>query len=833
MTVSAASFEAWRAERNLVAARVASGLVAVLMPAGIPLDWLTAPGFVAPFLPLRLGGSALALVALALSFTAWAKRNPVPLGILPVLACTVPIERMVQALGGFASPYYAGLNLAVLGVGLVFTWSLVESLIVCFGVVALWLVPALLQGPSSDLGAFVNNGYFLVLTAVIATAANVSRYRLTRAEWEARQRLDAASEALTRALQRLTELDRVKSEFFANVSHELRTPLTLVLTPLEQRLGEVQEPDERRFLAALQRNALRLLRLIDDLLDLARIDAGRLRIEVTAVDLGAIVRQLAANFGDAAAARGISLAVRVEPIEELHGDPHRLEIVLTNLLGNALKFAPRGGHVSISLVAEGGQAIVEVEDDGPGVPIEERERIFERFAQGRNAAETGAGGAGIGLSLARQLAELHGGALGLVPREPGQPGARFRLRLPLGRAHFRPDVIERRKVQRDVPAPRRVTDPSGEFPIVRPDAATVAPEGRVRLEGGRMPRILLAEDHDDIAALVTEVLQERYEVERARDGEEALAAVQRAPPDLVLSDVMMPRRDGLWLCARLKEDARLRSLPVVLLTARAGTDAALEGYGVGADDFVPKPFHPRLLLARVDAQLRIRALALQLAEHERLAAVGTLAAGVGHEVKNPVNAVINGAEALLQRPELPADARELLDVIVEAGRRIDEIAGALVTHASPAEAGGRRPVDLAAGVRSTLRLLGHRLSDVIVRTELDPAAKVVGSAGALNQVVLNLIDNAARSGARTIELRLRAHEARVQLAVSDDGPGVPPELAERIFDPFFSTRAPGQGTGLGLYVSRRILEAHGGTLRVEPSPPRGARFVVDLPREFS
>ncbi len=824
------AFRAHVGERNLAAARVAALLVAALMPAGVVLDWITHPEMVGPFLPLRLAGSAASLGAFALSYVPWARRSPFALGVIPVLACTVPIEIMIESLEGYSSPYYAGLNLAVLGVGIVFTWSLREIVAVCTLVISVWLVPTLAAYDSLELGPFFNNLYFLLLTAVIAVAGNTSRYRLSRREFEARAEVARTSRELEAALSRLTELDRLKSEFFANISHELRTPLTLILAPVEDRLSRGAEGPDREAHEVVRRNAQRLLRLIDDLLDLSRIDAGRLRLVVGPVDLAAMAEQAELAFRPAASARGVRLVVEADPVEDVHGDPHRLEMVLSNLLGNALKFTPEGGTVTLRLGGDAGRVRLSVSDTGGGIAPEDLPRIFQRFYQASGSARRSSGGVGIGLALARELAELHGGTLE-VESELGR-GTTFVLGLPRGRDHFRPEVLERRRVQLDVQGGRRAGDRAAELAPAPEQRALPADDDDepILLDRGRKPRVLLVEDQPELRELIRGLLEGAFEMSVAADGAEGLERILAERPDLVISDVMMPRTSGVELCAAVKADPRLRATPVVLLTAKSGSEAVLEGYASGADDFVTKPFHPRVLVARVRAQLRLRALSLQLAEQARLAAVGTLAAGVGHEVRNPVNAVVNGAEALLAREGLDAQAQRLLVVIADAGRRIERISAALLSHASPGDAGGSRPVDVVEGLDSTLRLLEHRLGTVAVHRTHPPSAKVIGSPVELNQVFLNLLDNALRADAKNLWIEVEEGPT-LAVSIGDDGRGVPAEVAERIFDPFFTTRQPGEGTGLGLYLSRRIVAAHGGELRHAPREGGGARFTVELPRE--
>jgi signal transduction histidine kinase len=299
---------------------------------------------------------------------------------------------------------------------------------------------------------------------------------------------------------------------------------------------------------------------------------------------------------------------------------------------------------------------------------------------------------------------------------------------------------------------------------------------------------------------------------------------------LVLTDVMMPEVSGLDLCRAIKNDPSLQHIPVILLTARGENEAALEGYEAGADDFVAKPFHTKVLQARIRAHLKMRGLSLQLADQARLASAGTLAAGLAHEVKNPLNAAVNAAQVLAKGGSSRVSNEKLMEVIIDALKRIDGVISALDAHARPADGTDLAPCDVRKAVASTLSLLDHKLRDrVMVHQNNAVTGAVFAPARAFNQVLLNLVDNSIRSGAKNIWIELRQVEKQVSIAVADDGPGVSPDIVHRIFDPFFTTRAEGEGTGLGLHLSRRIARECGGELRYEPRPGGGARFVMEIP----
>lgn len=846
------SFQAYIAEKNHTAVRLSCLLVAALMPAGVTLDLMTHKEHWQVFLGLRLVAAALAVGLWALAGLEAMRRHGYPIIVTLVLMCSAALELMIVKLEGARSPYYAGLNLVTLTAGLIFIWSGRQTLVVCLVILGMWLLPALREVPPPKLyGDFFNNLYFLTLTGILAVAANGTRYNLARREYEARTALAHATTELQASLERIRELDRLKSQFFANISHELRTPLTLIAAPTQDLLLRGDAPAELRgTLQIILRNTLRLHRLIDGLLDLAQLEAGRMQLRISPVDLRALVQDVVASFQPAADTMGLKLRLDLPPLGEIGvlGDAEKLEVVLNNLLGNAVKFTDRGGEVRVVLRQdpEAEKVEMEVVDTGPGIPETDQPHIFERF---RRVESTGRkqGGAGIGLALVKELVELHGGAVSVRSRL-GE-GASFIVRLPTGGEHLRLDNTQKNLVApartpEVAPALLHVSDNlDGKGYPAAPALLPTPPDGTaLRLDiapysGPARPHLLIAEDSSDLRRFLCDLLSPSYHVDAVADGREALLAVQRQAPDLLLADVMMPHLSGIELCHQVKSDLRTRAVPVILLTARGSVEETLEGFAHGADDYVVKPFNPRELLMRVAVQLKLRRLSAQVANAARLAAVGTLAAGVAHEIKNPLNAINSGVAALRRRSQ-PGLQAEVLDMVEECVARISDIATALTDHARPADGEGYSTCDLRQGIESTLRLLGERLraAEVEVVRDYRTVRTIVGRPRQLNQVFLNLLDNALRAsrsrGRIYIDLADLSEDA-VVVRVRDEGVGIPREHQERIFDPFFTTRPAGEGTGLGLYLSRQIIEAHGGTLRVYSEPGRGTEFQVELPVRLS
>ncbi|HZN95437.1 MAG TPA: PAS domain-containing protein, partial [Myxococcales bacterium] len=402
----------------------------------------------------------------------------------------------------------------------------------------------------------------------------------------------------------LAELDRAKTVFFSNISHEFRTPLTLMLGPTEDLLAGAHGavPDQQREqLQLLHRSGLRLQKLVNSLLDFSRLEAGRIHASYQPTDLAALTRDLASTFRSTVERAGLTLEIRCPPLEEpVFVDREMWEKIVLNLLSNAFKFTFEGG-VEVSLADAGPAVALRVKDTGVGVPEAELERIFERFHRVEGTRARTNEGSGIGLALVQELAKLHGGSAQAESRV-GQ-GTTFTVTIPKGSAHLPGDRIgaERLAASTALAPAAFVQEVERWLPG---DAAGAAPAPA----GGPRARVLLADDNADMRDYVRRILEAHWTVEAVEDGTRALEAARARPPDLVLTDVMMPGLDGFELLRELRANDPTRSVPVVMLSARAGEEARVEGLTAGAEDYLVKPFSARELLARVRTHLELARL---------------------------------------------------------------------------------------------------------------------------------------------------------------------------------------------------------------------------------
>jgi signal transduction histidine kinase len=832
--------------------RLAAGVGATFVPMFYFLDRLLVPELAGTFLQWRLAASVTCVLCILASYTERGRAHIVAVSYVACLSVSLSVAAMVVKIAPGVSTYYAGLNLCLLSTAVLFPWHPRHTAAVGAVVVAAFVVPAIVWRPA-DLGPFANNLFFLETTAAIGTLSSYAHYNEHRRRFDLSWSLEQRSADLAGANERLRQVDELKSRFFANVSHELRTPLTLAISPVEALLhAPGLPPAVQATLRSLHIDLLALRRRIEDLIDLARLDSGRLQIPERPVSFARITQDVLAAARPFAERAGVTLRADVEEgLPAVIGDGGVLEQVVFNLVSNALKFTPAGGSVTVTLHALLGSAVLRVTDTGKGIPSDHLGDLFTRF--GATTSSPSARGSGLGLALVKEFVQLHRGTVEV--RSTVGAGTTFEVHLPLA-----PDgTLEEGS---DTASGVGALDFESELTL-RDDDVLDMPGADER------PLVLVVDDNPRLRKLVGSALADEFRVAEARDGRDALDRVRGSMPRVVVADVMMPVMGGRELLASLRNDPALRHIPVLLLTAHAHADVRDEALEMGASDFLSKPFSTRELLARVRNFVALRSAQLALSatndalgralddtrqaqaravRAEKLAAVGQLASGIAHEVKNPINYLLNfarPARARLDRIQgaLAEDAepglrRELEGIgealvrVVEGGDRILRIVNGLQAFARGGQA--RVPVAVDTEVAAALRLVeANQSGGVPLDVDLQSTGTVLGSPVSVGAVTLNLVTNALHAIAAGGRVRVRTYsdDDAVHLVVEDDGHGIPPELLERIWDPFFTTRGAGEGLGLGLALVHRIVhENTGGRIDVKSQPGRGTRFEVVVPR---
>ncbi len=803
------AFQEYNRELTVSNLQVGCFVGILLMPAGIVLDLAVYRSEWAYFLQLRLLCSVLIGLFWMLVVSPVGQRYHRTLGITLAMFPTGFMAWMIMVTDGASSPYYAGLNLVLLVVAMIAHWTFRQSSIAFVLVVLMYLTACLVnyeEHRAVDSGALVNNLYFLVVTGLIVIVGSHYHSQLRRREFQSRFELDKSRQRLEESNRKLLEMDETKSRFFANVSHELRTPLTLLLAPLETLIHDDRyrlDSQAREWLLTMHANGMRLLKLINDLLDLVRIESGALAIQREPILLSEFLQGLGNELRHAAMDKRVRLEIGVEPpLSSVLADRDKLEKVILNLLFNAIKFTPAGGRIRLRACRKDDSWHCEVSDTGIGIAPQQLPFIFDRFWQGDTSSRRKYQGLGIGLALVKELVEAQGGEI-RADSTVGQ-GTTIGFTLPF----LEPIPPAAPETAPSAP-PQKASEGASQSALEAEDAAAVstavpeAPAGAPQAEWlaalyrraeffpgmvpvqssaragelppmpavGARPRILIADDEPDMLRFLRSQLQSHFEVLEAVDGQQAIDKTVQFLPDLVLCDMMMPEKDGLQVCREIRERTATRNLPIVILTARADERTKISVLAAGANDFLTKPFsstelHVRLtnLLSAHEFERRLatqnkRLEALvdqlketeaQLVQNEKMASLGRLSAGIIHEINNPLNYVITGIHFLKSRlASLPAESRpeasEILQDIEEGTERIKVIVSDLRAFCHP-QGARAEPIEVGSLVGMAIRFLSHELKNGIqVDLDIETYHRIYADRNRILQVLINLLQNSVQS----------------------------------------------------------------------------------------
>ncbi|MBD2182449.1 response regulator [Planktothrix sp. FACHB-1375] len=685
-------------------------------------------------------------------------------------------------------------------------------------------------------------------------------------------REQAAREQESQRAESLAELDRAKTLFFTHVSHEFRTPLTLLLAPLQDALSDRAYPlasPQRERLELAHRNGLRLLKLVNTLLDFSRIEAGRMEAIYEPTDLAMFTTELASVFRSAIERAGLRLIVDCPPLPEpVYVDREMWEKIVLNLLSNAFKFTFAGEIIVRLHPANGDRVILQIRDTGTGIAPEDLPHLFERFYQVRGATARTLEGSGIGLALVHELIRLHGGTID-VSSTVGQ-GSCFTIAIPFGTEHLPSDRLLLIVGDRIAATRSLASTAIGKAPYVQEAKRWLPVEGgsvefsvlSSQLEENSSTQnsklktqnshILLVDDNSDMRAYLTRILSEHLKVEAVADGTGALAAVQNRVPDLILTDVMMPGLDGFELLKTLRADPRTREVPIILLSARAGVEAVVEGLEAGADDYLIKPFSAQELVSRVSTHLQmaqLRGEALHRARtdiHRR----DELLSIVSHELNTPLVSILGWTRLLRASPPSPSMLAKALDTIERNATLQAKLVQDLL-DISRITAGKLRlnlePVELKSVIETAIATVAQtaqaKAIDLVWRETIaqSDSVTVMGDPDRLQQVICNLLTNAIKftpeGGQVEVSLltdrqRQIANEDYAEIRVIDSGIGISAEFLPFVFDRFRQAKDSNaaKGLGLGLAIVQHLVELHKGTINAKSAGiGQGATFIVRLP----
>jgi signal transduction histidine kinase len=651
---------------------------------------------------------------------------------------------------------------------------------------------------------------------------------------------------LQEANQKLIEAERVKGEFFANVSHELRTPLSLIFAPVESLIsgkpGRITS-QQRELLEMIRNNSIRLLQLVNGLLDFSKLEAGKMKVEREPFELNKLISTVANDFNMPMRERNIKLNVeldRSDPVVMM--DRYLFERILFNLLSNAAKFTGNGGNVWVRARTEGDRPRLEVQDTGIGIDEKDFPGLFKKFRQIEGSSTRRFQGTGLGLAMVKEFSELLGGSVN-VESIPGK-GSTFAVLCDA-------PVVEKEGYKNEGGMEKEST-PAGMAHDHRMSPTIIAKE-----DNKALPKILVCEDNEDLLLYINLLVKEFANVRLARNGREGLRLVESWHPDLVLTDVMMPEMDGLTLCRTIKSNPETSNTCVVLLTALAHRQAMLQGWEVKADEYLFKPFHPeelvtrlKSLLSAIEARARseqaIRTLntvltkkTLNLEEsltHERALneMKSRFVSMASHEFRTPLSTILSSA-SLVQSLIALGDTTKVLKHVDRIRKSVGHLTGILNDFLSldkleqgkiEVELEEFNLQDLLSDVIVELRDM--RKANQEIRLAFSGENRVTIDERIVRNIVINLLTNAIKYSEKEIDLSVVVTDREVHIKVTDKGIGIPEEDQRNLFEKFYRGKnvlnIP--GTGLGLIIVKRYLEMLNGT--IELCSVEGAGTTVDV-----
>lgn len=659
---------------------------------------------------------------------------------------------------------------------------------------------------------------------------------------------------------RLAELDRMKSVFLANVSHELRTPLTLILGPTEQLLADSSlKKSQKDHLSLIQRNARLLLKHVNDILDIAKLDSGRMELTCRETDIAELTRLTASNFDFLAAQKRIAYAVSAPATLIAEVDPEKLQRVLVNLLSNAFKFVPAGGEIQCRLSVFDGSFRLEVEDNGPGVKDELKAVIFERFRQGDAGPTRQFGGTGLGLAIVKDFVELHHGHVRVTDNPSG--GACFVVEIPC-RASIR---------QQPTSAPS-ISSELNEIAILgaldelsanaKPAAPISFPAASER------PKLLVVEDNPEMNHFMAEIFADDYEVATALNGAEGLEATLRFRPDLIITDIMMPGMSGDEMIYEIRRRSGFADVPILVLTAKADDELLVRLLRESVQDYVVKPFTKAEVLARTKnlvtmsrtrkvlqqvlaSQVKeVDVLAKEVVERKQeleraLAIRDEFLSIASHELKTPITSLklyLQLSRKLLSGPAADTQAclektQKSLDVSLRQVDFLTNLIEALL-DVSRIQSGQLAltlgNVNVAELIEEVAGRFRQQLDAAAIplSLDLDRQIQAYWDRYRIEQLLGNLLSNIIKyAPGKPATISVSRNGGFAKLVVEDSGPGIAREKQELIFERFErgTTAGAPAGLGLGLFISRCIVEAHQGEITLESALGHGTKFLLEIP----
>ncbi|MCI5072663.1 ATP-binding protein [bacterium] len=653
----------------------------------------------------------------------------------------------------------------------------------------------------------------------------------TTAYKDVEQTVRERTDELEKAIDHVKMVEDQKKRVFTNISHDLKTPIAVAIHKLDELSEYVLKEKGREVLIKSNNALLRLNSMVKNILDTISSESGTIKLIWNKDNAVKFIKDWKIDFEEVGKLKNKTVHFSSNQDEiNIPWDRDKMNRVFDNFMTNALKYCPENGDIYIRLIASGTRFQLEVEDTGEGLPEEEWKSVFKRFYQGSSTNLRDHGGFGIGLSFVYEVINKMNGNVFITHGDVGK--IKFVVELPINQDI---DLIES-EAEQEISELRPHT--------LKAIAVAEYPRKYPEKENPDLPRLLVAEDNPDIAENLLYILQKDYNVYFAENGLEAIGVLEKISIDCILSDLMMPKMDGSELLSRVREDYRWKLIPFIMVTSKSDRENIIEHLNSGAQDYITKPFEKDILKARVLSQSQTSIIRKHMLNSDKLAALGVLAAGIAHELKNPIHAAKNFTSIIRKRvqmifesmdkrdPEFEKKMNYIIDRIEDNNHKMDEITQAIGSYTN----GNKEKVDININemIDSSILLFGTKLKQKSLTIEKQYTKDNVHILGfsPLNQCVVNLIDNAIAVAKDKIVIETERTEQRVCIRVKDDGEGIAPELQNKIFDMFMTTKPPGEGTGLGLSIVKNIVELqHGGTIEILSSTPNGTTFEIKVPFE--
>ena len=649
------------------------------------------------------------------------------------------------------------------------------------------------------------------------------------------------AQQLQEANQVLRDAEQIKSEFFANVSHEIRTPLSLILAPLESVLSGkygVVTPSQQQLLHTVHNNTVRLLQMVNGLLDFTKFEAGKMKVVTESTDISALISSILKDFEPMMRGKKIEVICEISaPGAYVMIDRYLLERILFNLLSNAVKFTPPGGKIYVKMAIEDEKLILYVEDSGIGIREAELKNIFQKFHQIEGSSTRRFEGTGLGLAMVKEFAELLGGSV-LVESTFGH-GSTFTVEFPARASGGVPEVTHFR-------LPHTSLTPQYQ-------TARISEEEQ-ESESGRedythLPKVLICEDNEELTIYIVSLLRGFCQIKTARDGKEALDIVAFWMPDLVLTDVMMPGKDGIEVCKAIKSNPQTAKIVVVLLTALTHREAMLKGWEANADEYLFKPFHPDELITRIKSLLNVvaeRKKAMEMIEQKNNELMRTSAeleyftSSVSHDLQTPLLNIDSSARVLAKEYQNKLDDGALVQfqVIKDNVQRMGHFVGNLLDFSRIARMElVKKPVDMNEIVEQLIgemKFADKNFTALVKLHNLNPAK---GDPNLIKQLWNSLLSNAVKFSrmrkSPTIEIGTKKIDGKIAYYIADNGVGFDMRHAGRLFSLFQKLHEVEEfeGPGIGLAIAQQIVLKHGGKIWAEAKVGEGATFYFSLPEK--